>query len=58
MKALLKKFGKDEGGATAIEYGLIAALISVAVIGTVRTLGTTINDNFSELSSELSDTGS
>lgn len=36
---LIKSFAKDESGATAIEYGLIAALISVVIIGTVATIG-------------------
>jgi pilus assembly protein Flp/PilA len=36
---LLRKLRRDEGGATAIEYGLIAALIAVAAIGGLRTLG-------------------
>ena len=39
MKNLLNKFFKDESGATAIEYGLIAALVSVAIIGGVTTIG-------------------
>ncbi len=39
MKNLMKKFFKDESGATAIEYGLIAALISVAIITGVTTIG-------------------
>ena len=36
MKALINKFAKDEDGATAIEYGLIAALVGVAIIATER----------------------
>ena len=39
MKTLFAKFAKDESGATAIEYGLIAAGISVVIIGAVQTVG-------------------
>jgi len=39
MRNLVKQFFADEAGATAIEYGLIAALISIAMVGTVITLG-------------------
>lgn len=53
MKNLVTKFVKDEDGATAIEYGLIAALISVAIIGAVRTVGNDLNDNFSTISSAI-----
>ncbi len=53
MKTLIKNFIKDEDGATAIEYGLIAALIAVAIIAAVRTLGTNLNSTFSGVSSGL-----
>ncbi|MEL7491570.1 MAG: Flp family type IVb pilin [Pseudomonadota bacterium] len=53
MNALVAKFLKDEDGATAIEYGLIAALISVAIIAAVRAVGTNLSDTFSEVSSNL-----
>jgi len=43
----------DERGATAIEYGLIAAGISVAIITVVNTLGTSLNTTFSSISSQL-----
>ena len=46
MKTLLNRFVKDESGATAIEYGLLAALISVACIATWKTLGTNLNTKF------------
>jgi len=49
----LKKFLKDEDGATAIEYGLIAALISVVIIGAVGTLGTGLNTTFESINTEL-----
>jgi pilus assembly protein Flp/PilA len=43
MKTILKRFAKDESGATAIEYGLIAAGISVAIIAVVNSLGTQLD---------------
>jgi pilus assembly protein Flp/PilA len=46
MKTLVKLFGKDESGATAIEYGLIAAGISVAIISVVKGVGTDLKTNF------------
>ncbi len=53
MRALIQRFKKDEDGATAIEYGLIAALIAVAIIAAVRTLGTTLSGTFTSVSNEL-----
>lgn len=53
MKNLFARFAKDESGATAIEYGLIAGLIGVVVIGAVTTLGTSINNKFSTIGSAL-----
>jgi pilus assembly protein Flp/PilA len=53
MKALINKFVKDEEGATAIEYGLIAALIAVAIITAVRAVGTELSNTFSEIESNL-----
>ena len=44
MKNLFARFAKDESGATAIEYGLIAALISVAIIGIIGIVGTVGTD--------------
>lgn len=52
MKTLVK-FVKDESGATAIEYGLIAALISVAIIGGVSSLGSSLNTTFSTINNKL-----
>jgi len=46
-------FAKDESGATAIEYGLIAALIAVAIMTTVSGLGSQLNSTFSMTSSHL-----
>jgi pilus assembly protein Flp/PilA len=53
MKTLVSRFVKDESGATAIEYGLIAAGISVAIIAVVNGLGTKLNGTFSSVSSQL-----
>jgi pilus assembly protein Flp/PilA len=50
MTNLVARFAKDESGATAIEYGLIAALIAVAIIGGARALGTSLNNRFTSLS--------
>jgi pilus assembly protein Flp/PilA len=50
---LFKKFLKKEDGATAIEYGLIAALISVVIIGAVTSLGDSLETTFNEVSSAL-----
>ena len=52
MKTLVK-FVKDESGATAIEYGLIAAGISVAIIAVVNTLGTKLNTAFTNVSNNI-----
>nr|WP_186294596.1 Flp family type IVb pilin [Bradyrhizobium guangdongense] len=53
MKSMLTKFWSDESGATAIEYGLIAAGIALAIITVVNSLGTTLNDKFGSVSSSL-----
>jgi pilus assembly protein Flp/PilA len=53
MKNLLARFAKDESGATAIEYGLIAAGISLAIITVVNGLGTNLNAKFSSINSSL-----
>jgi pilus assembly protein Flp/PilA len=54
MKTLVTRFLKDQSGATAIEYGLIAAGISVAIIAVVQGIGTTLNTKFTTLSNSLS----
>jgi pilus assembly protein Flp/PilA len=53
MKSLLKRFINDDSGATAIEYGLIAALISVVIIVSVKSVGTKLNTNFSKVAGNL-----
>jgi pilus assembly protein Flp/PilA len=54
MKSLVKRFAKDESGATAIEYGLIAALIAVAIIAAVTLVGTDLAALFGRISAKLS----
>jgi pilus assembly protein Flp/PilA len=53
MIASFKKFAADQAGATAIEYGLIAALIAVVIIGALTTLGTNLNTTFTSVASSL-----
>jgi pilus assembly protein Flp/PilA len=53
MKNLVSRFVKDESGATAIEYGLIAAGISVVIIATVNAIDTTLNGKFDSISTQL-----
>jgi pilus assembly protein Flp/PilA len=53
MKNLFARFAKDESGATAIEYGLIAALIAVVAIGAMTTVGTGLTAKFQTISDEL-----
>mgnify|MGYP001090146740 CR=1 FL=1 len=53
VKNLIKRFAKDESGATAIEYGLIAAGIALAIITIVNTLGTSLNTKFNSINSSL-----
>jgi pilus assembly protein Flp/PilA len=50
---MLKKFLRDESGATAIEYGLIAALISVVIIGVLGIIGTSLNLKFKSVADSL-----
>ena len=53
MKNLIARFVKDESGATAIEYGLIAAGISLAIIAVVNGLGTNQNNKFTSINTSL-----
>ena len=48
-----RRFVKDDSGATAIEYGLIAALVSVAIIAILSTLGDNLNATFKAVADEL-----
>jgi pilus assembly protein Flp/PilA len=53
MKNLVARFVKDESGATAIEYGLIAAGISVAIITVVKNVGTNLSGTFTKVDDAL-----
>ena len=57
MQNLMSKFIKDESGATAIEYGLIAALIAVALIGGASAIGGSLNTKFTTVSAEINKAG-
>lgn len=56
MTNLIKRFSKDESGATAIEYGLIAALIALAIIAGATTLGTQLGSKFNAIATKLQNT--
>ena len=53
MTTLIKRFAKDESGATAIEYGLIASLIAIGIIAGARSLGTKLNGTFGNVAGNL-----
>jgi len=53
MTKLISRFVRDESGATAIEYGLIAALIAVVIIGGVSAVGTSLSSTFTTVSGSL-----
>ena len=55
FRKLMTRIRRDEEGATAIEYGLLAALIAVAIIVTVGFVGTALDDVFEEVRTELED---
>ena len=54
MAKLLKRFRDDESGATAIEYGLIAALIALAIVTGAGMLGNALDNQFSDIATRLS----
>lgn len=56
MSKLFARFAKDESGATAIEYGLIAALIALAIIGGATALGGSIGNQFNAIADKLDTT--
>jgi pilus assembly protein Flp/PilA len=56
MQNLFARFVKDESGATAIEYGLIAALIAVGIITAASALGTQISTTFTKVTTEMAKT--
>jgi pilus assembly protein Flp/PilA len=53
LKSVFQKFLADESGATAIEYGLIAAGIAIAIIGAVQGVGTQLKSNFNTITTKL-----
>jgi pilus assembly protein Flp/PilA len=53
MVAAMKRFWNDESGATAVEYGLMVALIAVVIIGVVATLGTNLKEKFGLVGTEV-----
>jgi pilus assembly protein Flp/PilA len=53
MLSALKNFARDNSGATAIEYGLIASLIAVVIIAAVTTVGTKLTNTFTEVGGNL-----
>ena len=53
LKTFASRFLRDQSGATAIEYGLIAALIAVVIIGAVTTVGTNLSTNFTTVGNTL-----
>lgn len=53
MKTLFNRFAADESGATAIEYGLIASLIAVAIIGALTTMSGKLQSTFGKVSAQL-----
>jgi len=54
MKTFLKNFVRDESGVTAMEYGMIAALVAVVILGILTTLGQDLNTTFSKIQSAVS----
>ena len=57
LRTALMTFGQDEDGATAIEYGLFAALVGAVIVGTIATLGGQTNTGFTTMSTALTEEG-
>ena len=57
MSNFVNRFLKDESGATAIEYGLIAALIAVVLIGSLKLIGSNLSEKFGDVSDEIGKAG-
>jgi pilus assembly protein Flp/PilA len=53
LRELIKRLGSDDSGATAIEYGLIAALIAVAAIAAFQLVGTNLSSTFNNVATQL-----
>ncbi len=58
MNKLIAKFGKDESGATAIEYALIAAIVGIGIITALGTMKTELNNTFESVESALTSANS
>ena len=58
MTKFFSRFVRDESGATAVEYGLIAALIAVVIIAGAQALGSALNQKFTDIGSTVSSAGS
>lgn len=56
VREILARLRSDESGATAIEYGLLAALVAVAIIVAVSTIGTQLNEGFEFVATQLGET--
>ncbi|MBE7204294.1 MAG: Flp family type IVb pilin [Parafilimonas terrae] len=54
MKTLFSRFASDESGATAIEYGMIASLVAVAIIAGLKILGTNLGAKFNQIATNIS----
>ena len=57
MGAIMKRFARSRTGVTAIEYGLIAALIAVVIIAGVQAVGTSVNNTYDEVSEKVASAG-
>jgi pilus assembly protein Flp/PilA len=57
MSKFVTRFLKDESGATAIEYGLIAALIAAVLVGALQSIGNTLDGKFAEINTAVSNAG-
>ena len=57
MLSLVKSLARDESGATAIEYGLIAALVAIAAMGGMSLLGTSLNSIFTSVGTTMQNPG-
>ena len=57
MSKFVTRFLKDESGATAIEYGLIAALIAVVLVASLGALGTALDTKFTDIATEITNAG-
>ena len=53
----LRRFGKDDSGATALEYGLFAALIAAIIVTNVQGIGTAVNTGFETVKNAMADAG-